>query len=190
MRQRGFTLVEVMVVLMIVGILLSMVNLSASDRAAQDETKQLADRITVAFGQYREEAVFQNLDLGVGWLPEEFILLGFYDLRLKSVAQDLETEELTLLQKNPWQGIDVNVGQSIAIPAEVQITLSIDEEEIDPSELFDEDTGPEPALLFLSSDEYTPFTIILTHDADPDFIITLTGDGVGPVRQKMERTDA
>ena len=51
MRQRGFTLIEVMVVLMIVGILLSMVNLSASDRAAQDETKQLADRITVAFGQ-------------------------------------------------------------------------------------------------------------------------------------------
>ena len=41
MRQRGFTLIEVMVVLMIVGILLSMVNLSASDRAAQDKPSSL-----------------------------------------------------------------------------------------------------------------------------------------------------
>lgn len=190
MRQRGFTLIEVMVVLMIVGLLLSMVNFTAGDRAAQNETTQFANRINVAFSQYREEAVFQNLDLGVGWLPEELVLLGFYDLRLKSVAKDLSTDELTLLQKNPWQSVELNVGQSVVIPAEIQMVLTIDDEEIDATELFDEETGPKPALLFLSSDEYTPFTIVLTHDADPGFFIKLTGDGVGAIRQVMERTDA
>ncbi|MEC8523523.1 MAG: prepilin-type N-terminal cleavage/methylation domain-containing protein, partial [Pseudomonadota bacterium] len=39
-RQSGFTLVEIMVVLVIVGLLLSMVNLNFSDRAAQQEAEQ------------------------------------------------------------------------------------------------------------------------------------------------------
>ena len=94
MRQRGFTLVEVMVVLVIVGLLLSMVNLNFSDRAAQQETEQFAQKLDVAFNRYREEAVFQNLDLGVAWVPGEFNLVGFYDLRLKSVAEGLTEAEL------------------------------------------------------------------------------------------------
>ena len=38
-RQRGFTLLELMVVLMVIGLLLSMVNLASSDNAAQSDTE-------------------------------------------------------------------------------------------------------------------------------------------------------
>ena len=102
MKQRGFTLVEVMVVLVIVGLLLSMVNLNFSDRAAQQEAEQFAQKLDVAFNRYREEAVFQNLDLGVAWIPGELNLVGFYDLRQKSVAEGLTEEELSRLSENPW----------------------------------------------------------------------------------------
>ncbi|HBS41931.1 MAG TPA: type II secretion system protein GspH, partial [Oceanospirillales bacterium] len=60
-RQRGFTLLELMVVLMVIGLLLSMVNLASSDNAAQSDTEDFGRQLQAAFTQYRQEAVFQNL---------------------------------------------------------------------------------------------------------------------------------
>lgn len=188
MRQRGFTLVEVMVVLVIVGLLLSMVNLNFSDRAAQQETEQFAQKLDVAFNRYREEAVFQNLDLGVAWVPGEFNLVGFYDLRLKSVAEGLTEEELSRLSENPWAPIDAALAQSMSIPETVEVRILVNDEELDPPEEPDEN-GAIPALIFLSSDEYIPFVVELTHPDDESFVIRLIGDGIGPVRRRMERLD-
>jgi len=186
--QRGFTLVEVMVVLVIVGLLLSMVNLNFSDRAAQQETEQFAQRLEVAFNRYREEAVFQNLDLGVAWVPGEFQLVGFYDLRQKSVVEGLTEEELSRLQENPWAPIDAALAQAITIPETLQIRLIVNEEELDPPEEPGEN-GAEPALVFLSSDEYVPFTLELMHEEDESFVLRIKGDGVGPIRRRLERFD-
>ncbi|GAA6146301.1 type II secretion system minor pseudopilin GspH [Thalassolituus maritimus] len=187
-RQSGFTLVEIMVVLVIVGLLLSMVNLNFSDRAAQQETEQFAQKLDVAFNRYREEAVFQNLDLGVGWVPGELQLIGFYDLRQKSVAEGLTEEELSRLQENPWAPIDIALASAIEIPETMDVKLFVNDEELDPPEAPDEN-GALPTLIFLSSDEYLPFVFELYHQDDESFVIRLIGDGIGPVRRRLERVD-
>ncbi len=180
-RQRGFTLLELMVVLMVVGLLLSMVNLASSDNAAQSDTEEFGKQLQAAFTQYRQEAVFQNLDLGVGWLPEEFWLLVYTDPNSQELARDMSVEELTRLQKNPWLPYQSNLAPTLEIPEEIYVRLIIDEEEIVQDELLDEETGPLPALLFLSSDEYTAFRLELTHNDDERFMVVVTGDGISPI---------
>ena len=162
-QQRGFTLLEVMVVLVIIGLLLSMVNLGGSGRQAQSETEQLARRFQGAFDMYREEAVFQNIDLGVAILPESTTLLSYQDINSQEFTAGLDREELDALAKNPWQAYSGRLGATIEVPEQVSLALFVEGVEVDTETLQGDgdDEGPLPALLFLSSDEYTPFRIEL-----------------------------
>ncbi len=187
MRSRGFTLLEVMVVLVIVGLLLSMVNLNSSDRAAQNETEQFARQLLGAFNQYRDEAVFQNIDLGVAILPEELGLLAWQNVFSQEFTTGLSVKELDALKKNPWQPFDGRMSVTRPVPENIDLRLFVEEEEIDIAELYDEDEGPRPAILFLSSDEYTAFELRLTHVADEGFQVTVSGDGFNPVLSRTER---
>ncbi|WP_320819325.1 type II secretion system minor pseudopilin GspH [Thalassolituus sp.] len=187
-QQRGFTLLEVMVVLVIIGLLLSMVNLGGSGRQAQSETEQLARRFQGAFDMYREEAVFQNFDLGVAILPETTALLSYQDINSQEFTTGLDREELDALAKNPWQAYSGRLGATIQVPEQVSLALFVEGVEVDTETLQgDDDEGPLPALLFLSSDEYTPFRIELGHIDDQAFLITVKGDGFGPVTIEVER---
>ena len=189
MKSRGFTLLEVMVVLVIIGLLLSMVNLSSSDRAAQNDTEQYARRILGAFSQYREEAVFQNLDIGAGFIPGSILLLIYQDVSSAEFTSGLNIEELDRLKKNPWQTFDGRLASEQPVPEEIRMQLTVGEEEVDFEELLDDDEGVRPAILFLSSDEYTPFELILTHQDDDTFRVLVSGDGFNPVRMSTERAD-
>jgi general secretion pathway protein H len=188
-QQRGFTLLEVMVVLVIIGLLLSMVNLGGSGRQAQSETEQLARRFQGAFDMYREEAVFQNIDLGVAILPESTTLLSYQDINSQEFTAGLDREELDALAKNPWQAYSGRLGATIEVPEQVSLALFVEGVEVDTETLQGDgdDEGPLPALLFLSSDEYTPFRIGLGHIDDQAFLITVKGDGFNPVTIEVER---
>jgi len=188
-QQRGFTLLEVMVVLVIIGLLLSMVNLGGSGRQAQSETEQLARRFQGAFDMYREEAVFQNIDLGVAILPESTTLLSYQDINSQEFTAGLDREELDALAKNPWQAYSGRLGATIEVPEQVSLALFVEGVEVDTETLQGDgdDEGPLPALLFLSSDEYTPFRIELGHIDDQAFLITVKGDGFNPVTIEVER---
>ncbi|PHQ87992.1 MAG: hypothetical protein COB58_01930 [Thalassobium sp.] len=188
-QQRGFTLLEVMVVLVIIGLLLSMVNLGGSGRQAQSETEQLARRFQGAFDMYREEAVFQNIDLGVAILPESTTLLSYQDINSQEFTAGLDREELDALAKNSWQVYSGRLGATIEVPEQVSLALFVEGVEVDTETLQGDgdDEGPLPALLFLSSDEYTPFRIGLGHIDDQAFLITVKGDGFNPVTIEVER---
>lgn len=188
-RQRGFTLLELMVVLMVIGLLLSMVNLASSDNAAQSDTEDFGRQLQAAFTQYRQEAVFQNLDLGCGWLPDEFWLLVYTDPNSRELTQNMSVEDLTRLQENPWLPYQGDLAPTLEIPEDIYVRLVIDDEEIVRDDLLDEDTGPLPALLFLSSDEYTPFRMELTHDSDERFMVIISGDGINPISVETVRPD-
>lgn len=181
---RGFTLLEVMVVLMIVGMLLSLVNLNFSDRAARQEAEQLAKRLTVAFNQYREEALFQNLDLGLAWHPERFALKVFYDIRLPSVVQGMSQEQVSQLQDNPWAKGDLALAESQSIPETLSLKIEVEGDEVEPADDLD-DEAPIPVIFFFSSDEYTPLAVTVRHPDDDTFALRVFGDGVGPIRWEV-----
>lgn len=175
---RGFTLLEVMVVLAIIGALMAMVSLTGDNRQAQDQTTRLGQQISALFTAYRQEAVFQNLDLGLAVDNEGLYLMSFQNIHSQEFVANKSREELDKLAKNPWQPYSGSLKNMLELPEEIIIALMVEDVEIDltPSTLAKDD-NPKPVLFFLSADEYTPFTLSLEHENDPSFLVQVRGDG-------------
>lgn len=189
MRQvRAFTLLEVMVVLAIIGGLLAVVSLSGSNRQAEDQTARLGQQLVTLFTAYQQEAIFQNLDLGLAFQDQSLHLLSLQDIRNQEVNTNKTREELDALVKNPWQAYSGSLKKKLDIPDEIELTLQVEGSEIELSQ-DKSDTGPKPVLVFLSADEYSNFKMTLSHDDDPSFLVMIQGDGFNPPTIKMERFD-
>ncbi len=188
-NSRAFTLLEVLVVLAIIGGLMAVVTISSGNRQAQDETDQYARQLMALFSAYRQEAVFQNIDLGLAMNEQAILLLSYQDIHSQEFTANRTREELDQLAKNPWQPYSGPLKAELEAPDNVFMTLTVDGSEVDFGDLLDNDSGPLPALLFLSSDEYTPFELLLVHDQDRHFEIRLRGDGFSAPMMLLERFD-
>jgi general secretion pathway protein H len=175
--QQGFTLLEVMVVLTIIGLMLGIATLSTGGNEQKHEAQQQALRFIAQLDAYRNEAVFQNIDLGLAMDGQTTQLLQYIDINSPSQINGKDKEELSKLKKNPWSAYDGNLKDSTELPEYLSMSLMLDEKDIDFNDLIDEDDEVKPAILFLSSDEYTPFKVTLQHESDESFSIFISGDG-------------
>lgn len=186
-ESRGFTLLEVMVVLFVIGLITSLVTFNSSDRKAQDDTQKFGKQLAVVMNLYRDEAVYRNLDLGLAMDVNELLLLEFQDIRRLEVSSGKSSDELQKLADNPWQPYTSATLKAPAVPEGMTLMLSLDGKEIDFEDLLDDDDKPLPALEFLSADEYTPFELTLEHSSDTRFAVLLHGDGFNPVWSELVR---
>ena len=67
------------------------------------------------------------------------------------------------------------------------MSLFIEDKLVDFAELIDDEEGAKPALLFLSSDEYSPFKLVIEHLNDESFSIIITGDGFSRFVMKVDQ---
>ncbi|MCY0965495.1 type II secretion system minor pseudopilin GspH [Parathalassolituus penaei] len=186
-ESRGFTLLEVMVVLFVIGLITSLVTFNSSDRKAQDDTQKFGKQLAVVMNLYRDEAVYRNLDLGLAMDVNELLLLAFQDVRRLEVSTGKSSDELQKLADNPWQPYASETLKAPAVPEGMALMLTLDGKEVDFEDLLDDDDKPLPALEFLSADEYTPFELTLEHSSDTSFAILLHGDGFNPVWSELVR---
>ncbi|WP_221798639.1 type II secretion system minor pseudopilin GspH [Oceanobacter mangrovi] len=184
-QQSGFTLLEIMVVLAIIAGLLGLVSLNGSDTKVRDETGRFAAALVVQMNLYREEAVYRNADYGLAMDSQEMLLLQWTDVRQRAQSTSMSAEELSQLQKNPWTAYSNAVLGVPKVPEGIRLSLSIDGAEVDFDELLNSDDGPLPALLFLSSEEYTAFDLTIENSADNRFVFVIHGDGFNPVRKEL-----
>ena len=174
-------------VLAIIGGLMSMATLTSSSNPALDETRQFSRELTVLLDAYREDAVFQNVDFGLAMNEQQLTLLSYLDPNSLQ-AKALDGKQQALLAKNPWQPHSEGpLKKSLELPESIDIRLLIEDAEVDLDEFKDEDEGDKPALLFLSSDEYTPFKLELSHQADNRFVVRISGDGFSPLTTEVEQ---
>ena len=174
-HHRGFTLIEILVVVIIIGTVMSIavlsLNLVDDDRALRQEARKLASLVEVA----RDEAVFQGREFGIEFmtnsyrfveydpLAAQWVEVPFDDLlRLRNLPEDFELElviddKRVILNPNPVRLMDADEER----PANNNETYA-------------------PHVYIFSSGEMTPFGINIIRLADRASI-ALEGDLLGNV---------
>ena len=152
-REHGFTLLEVLAVLFIIGIIVSFAGLSIgqrSSRAAQDEAERLYGLVRMA----SEEAVLQGRELTV-----EFTREGYRFLELTNDNKWMLIEEDALFRERKF-------------PPDVNIELLVE----GAAASFDDEKNL-PRIFVLSSGELTDFELSLSLEDEKAYTLHGTIDG-------------
>jgi len=171
--SRGFTLVEILVVIVIIGLMAGMAVL-AIGTDPQRKIKQEAERARTVLQLAADEALMLGREYGL--------------VIQQSGYQVVQFDE----QKLQWQETVSPAFDHYTLPDTVEISLQSEGSKVDLKQLnqADDEKSEEnsdtlkPALLLLSSGEVTPFTLHFSSD-DQANGYRLSSDGLGEI--KMDR---
>lgn len=145
----GFTLVEIMVVVVIIGIMLSFATLSIGDRAVVDKLDTEAERLEQLFRLAQEEAELKGHQLGFRYT-------------------DLRYQFLMVSPEGKWVPVPEGPLRERLIPVPLEFALRVEDRPVPPAQelpvaVSEMDANnapqPEPQVLILSSGELTAFTL-------------------------------
>lgn len=180
-RSRGFTLIEMMVVMVVLGIVVAMLLPKLGELSDNRDLERDVRRLGALMGLAGEEAVMQSREFGIRFSESAY---AFYDLDFESGNWVEITNDDTL--------------RSRELPEDARFRLWIEDQpvilEAELRELDDDDPEPEdddgrrnvesvkaippPQVLLLSSGESTPFQLTVEETySDAQFIIS--GDEFG-----------
>jgi len=138
--QRGFTLLELMVVLVIIGVILTFVSLSSGGDPRAEQMQREAQRLIALLELASEEAVLRSEQLAVRFGETEY--------------------EFMILHAGRWFALDDDPTLRLReLPKGIELRLEL--EENPPPGLSAEDVEA-PQVFLLSSGEMTPFALILS----------------------------
>ncbi|MBT8135467.1 MAG: type II secretion system minor pseudopilin GspH [Gammaproteobacteria bacterium] len=167
-RARGFTLLELMVVIVIVGVLVSLAVMSLGDNAAR-RLEEEATRFGSLLRLAADEAVLQGRDIGVV-IDESSYSFHVIDDQFGQ-WQPMAADRL-FRQRNMIEGIRLE----LAID---DISLELPPPATEPDDEDLQDTEPvNPQVLLLSSGEITPFELLFEFvDIDRRLLLRVSGTG-------------
>jgi general secretion pathway protein H len=150
--QQGFTLIEVMVVIVIIGVLINFVTISIGRNSPQDQLKTEAERLSSLIGLASEEALLRSAVIGVDISEDEYSFLR--------------------LEEGVWQAMDDNLFRARQLPEGMEFKIAS-------TQLVGEDEEEDiPEIILLNSGEMTPFELKLSSDRIESYY-RLTGDEMG-----------
>lgn len=156
-RTNGFTLIEILVAVVIIGIVMSVAVLSLSlagdDREVTKETRRLTSLIEVA----QTDAMMQGRDFGIEFMSGAYRFVEF-DVENNRWVEPLGDDSLKL-----WQ-----------LPEDYEVTLYVEDRKIlldpEPKALATDERNPQaeylPHLFVFSSGDSTPFELLITRRSD------------------------
>lgn len=150
--QRGFTLIEVMVVVVIIGVLINFVSLSIGRNSPADQLKTEAKRLSSLIGLASEEALLRSALIGVDISEEEY--------------------RFVRLEEGVWQPMEDNLFRSRKLPEGMEFTIASTQQTGE-----DEEENI-PEIILLNSGEMTPFELKLSSD-NVESYYRLSGDEIG-----------
>jgi general secretion pathway protein H len=169
-KHTGFTLIEVMVVLLIMGLATGAVMLNYSGENAQDLLKKQTQRLQVVFNMASDYAVLNQRQLGLRVEDKDntyyFMHLDeeqeWQKLELNTTFEEHQLPELFNLELSltglPWE-VEESLFSSGLFDEE--LSLSSDRVEIGNEE--EKKLAP-PQIFIFSSGEITPFSITLAYE--------------------------
>lgn len=159
---RGFTLIEILVVVLIISIVSAIAVFALRDTRGDTLIKEEAQRIATLLQLASEEAAMQGRDLGVRFRPESYDFLLY--------EPDLQN----------WVTLDYDrLLRERQVPDGIFLTLKLDDLDVELPQA-EEDKLEPPQVLILSSGETTPFELVIESD-NSDYVYYLTGKPLGGV---------
>ncbi|WP_281268919.1 type II secretion system minor pseudopilin GspH [Alteromonas aestuariivivens] len=184
--EAGFTLLEVMLVLLLMGLAAGYVVFNAFGVSQVDQLEQQARRLQVIVDMASDYAVLNQRELGLRFEEKDNSYFFVY-----------------LDEDDKWQRVEDELYQAQTLPEPFTFTLNLDdlpweeEEQLFDRELFDENLSvsedaveigneedkpiPPPQVLIMSSGEITPFQLIFNYepgfgDDDPAYFVLSNQD--------------
>jgi general secretion pathway protein H len=156
-HSRGFTLVELLVVLVILGSLIGLTVLSMGVAGPGRELQNEAERLAGLIGVLAEEAVLDNREYGL-WLSRD----SYQVLRHDNTSQG-------------WQAVP---GRPHALPAWAELSFELEGAALTLAAPADAaESAKVPQLLLLSSGEMSPFRLRLAERRADGLRLLLASDG-------------
>ncbi len=160
---KGFTLIEIMVVIVIIGVILSFATLSIGDGGLAQKLEQETQRLASLLKLANQEAIMQAKEMGVSF--------------------DTDGYHFYVLQEQQWQLVQDDIFRPRILPPGMQTEIHIEGVPIVLSK--DKKT---PQLLLLSSGELTPFEVIFTVESDKTLRYRLTSTTIGEINVQKEES--
>ena len=161
MRSKGFTLVEMLVVILIISILLGVALLSTLTSSPYKIMQDEAARLQVLFSQIRDKALLENAEYGFSVNS---------DRRYQWWKFQSDLNEWMLLLDAPFN--------AYTLPDSISFGLEVTELSVPVPVLQQEHT---PAVVFYSDLQVTPFVLYIMAKDDRKQSIMLVTDGLSNV---------
>jgi general secretion pathway protein H len=193
-QQRGFTLLEIILVVALMGLVVSIISFNAFGTDPKKGVEEETRRLQVLFDMASDYAVLNQKQLGLRIDDDaasyEFVTLSDEDKWIPLDSQpifalkelpEFYTLELTL-DNLPWQNddslFDTRVFDEQLSVSDESVEIG-NEEDIEP---------PPPQILILSSGEHSPFELRIIYDEPfaeaPAFFFSLQGEDIPPLTRQ------
>ncbi|QSP93956.1 type II secretion system minor pseudopilin GspH [Marinobacter salinisoli] len=157
---KGFTLIEILVVLVVVGLLASLAVMTLGGGSQQRELEGEVRELYLLMQTAAEQAVFNNSEVGLQLEADGYQFLVYED----------ESQE--------WAPSEERMFRSRSFPEWLVVTEYI---ESDAPRLSSGEDKVRPDVVFFSSGETTPFELEFNIGRDADYLHVLASDGVSPI---------
>ncbi|MGD2112886.1 MAG: type II secretion system minor pseudopilin GspH, partial [Gammaproteobacteria bacterium] len=139
-RAAGFTLLELMVVMVLIGIIFSFAVLSMRGDDVAELMQEEARRLQTLLVLANDEAIIRGEEIGVRFEDNGY--------------------EFLVLALDGWQAPDDDLLKPHTLPADITLQLELGNEQALDTDAEEPGEEPPPQVLILSSGEMTPFTLI------------------------------
>ncbi|MDE2149889.1 MAG: type II secretion system minor pseudopilin GspH [Gammaproteobacteria bacterium] len=166
--SRGFTLLEVVVVTVIVAILAGFITLSIGSRDTEDRMQTEAQRLQQLIELAAEESQLKGVQLGLQFTDQGYRFLTLDD------------------KSNLWRPYQTGGPlRPRALPPPFRIELRIDDRQMPSAPSQQPPQKTKPQVLIYSSGQMTPFTAVLSAP-DLSFAYRLKADALGGLKLEAE----
>ncbi|WP_077284503.1 type II secretion system minor pseudopilin GspH [Cognaticolwellia aestuarii] len=176
--QQGFTLIEVMLVIVLVGVMISAVQFTFSSSKPEQILQQNSARFAGIFDVAAEYGLLNNVELGLFVKENTYQFLGYDGVQWSPIADNPLFEEFTLPDN-----VEISLQLDdlpIEEPQLFDSSLLIIEEEDDSFTEEDEEKKITPQVYILSGGDITPFSLTFsfaefTFDDDDNVSFIVSG---------------